>query len=339
MIKNYLKILVILFILSLMFGLEVIFAGEQKVLIIHSYSRKARFEWVNDMSNGVKKILKEPYYRFYEFEMHTKLIPQSDFEKKADEALAYCKTVNPDIVIISDDNGLNLMVPRIGKKTPIVFMGINANIRLSYPWLLEYRNVTGILERPLIKLTIIKMAKLVTLDVRKALILLGDSPTARAFFQNDLLGKTEFKILNIQANVKMTGNFTEWKKHIRESKQKKYDILLVAGNLAMRGKGGRYIKPEKIAEWISKNSPIPAFTVHENQIGKNQLIGGMVISGKVMGEDAAKLVKIIIEKNRKPGTILYKTQKKGRLIFCKSQLARWNLKVIPNNSFKVIFKE
>ncbi len=340
MIKMYLKISVILFVISLTSDVGLILAGDEKrVLIIHSYSRKARLEWVNEMTKGVRTILKAPQYSFFEFEMYTKSIPQHEFEKKADEALAYYHTVKPNIVIISDDNGLNLMVPRIGKKIPIVFMGINANIRRSYPWLLEYKNVTGILERPMIKLTIIKMLKSVNLDVKKVLILLGDSPTAQAFFQNDLFGNTEFNLKNIHSEVRMTGKIEDWKKEVLNSKRNGFDILLVAGNLAMRDKTGNHIKPEKIAEWVSENSPVPVFTVHENQIGKNQLIGGMVVSGEVMGEDAARLVKEILEKKKSPGSIYYKTQKMGRLIFSKSQLARWNLKATPEKTFSVIYRD
>ncbi len=90
-------------------------------------------------------------------------------------------------------------------------MGVNRSIRQDYPWLLAYPNVFGILERPLIKRTIFEMINTTNHPCDKALVLLGDSPTAQGFFSYDLKGKKQFKIKDVSVDVHTTGAFDEWK--------------------------------------------------------------------------------------------------------------------------------
>ncbi|MDE1462147.1 ABC transporter substrate-binding protein [Spartinivicinus poritis] len=301
-------------------------AGPKDLLIIHSYSRSGSFTWIDDQTNGIKSMFGQSGYRFHEFELATKMIPESQFEEKANAAYKMVKQVNPGLVFLTDDNALKLMVPKIGKDIPIVFAGVNGNIRVDYPWLLKYANVTGILERPLMKRTIFQMKDALNLSLKKVLIIMGTSATGKAFFKNDLNGQDTFRLVTIDVDVRRSGKIEEWHKWITESKKEGYNLLLVTNFYALTDSNGNKVDVEKVANWISNNSPLPAFSVHTGVVGKNKLIGGMVINGVHMGE-AAGMLALDILKNKKSGAIFYKTLDRGQLIFSKHQLAKWNLAV------------
>ncbi|MCX4029390.1 hypothetical protein H0A36_03025 [Endozoicomonas sp. SM1973] len=301
-------------------------AGPKDLLIIHSYSRSGSFTWVDDQTNGIKSIFGKRGYQFHEFELSTKTIPESQFEEKASAAYKVVKQVNPGLIFLTDDNALKLMVPKIGKNIPIVFAGVNGNIRTDYPWLLKYANVTGILERPLMKRTIFQMKDALNLNLKKVLVIMGTSPTGKAFFKNDLNGEDKFRLVTIDVDVRRSGKIEEWYKWISESKEEGYNLLLVTNFYALTDSNGNKIDVEIVANWISNNSPLPAFSVHTGVVGKNKLIGGMVISGVHMGEAAGKLALDILI-NKKSSAIFYKTLDRGQLIFSKHQLTKWNLTV------------
>ncbi len=302
-------------------------AGVNDLLIIHSYGRHGSFSWVDDQAKGIKSAFGKTNYKFHEFELNTKSIPETQFGEKAKEAYEVVNRLNPRLVFLTDDNALMLMVPQIGKEIPIVFMGVNGNIRFDYPWLLEYPNVTGILERPLIKRTIYQMKDALSLDLKKVMVIMGTSPTGEAFFKNDLNEQEHFKIVRINVDVRRSDNIDRWYSWIKTSKKEGYDILIATNFYALVSSKGNKINVDEVSSWISKNSPLPTFSVHTGVVGKDKLVGGMIISGLHMGEAAGQVALDILEKSIKTNAIPYKTLERGQLIFSKQQLAKWKLSI------------
>jgi len=319
------KTLLITIFLCLLLELQ----AQDKILIIHSYSSDNN--WVQSQTKGIKNILGNDY-KYFQFFMNTKKIPKNQFALKAQEAITYYKKVKPDLVFITDDNALKLLGLALEKDTPLVFGGINGNIKKDYPWILESINITGVLERPLIKRSISQIKK--ALDIKgKALLILGDSPTAHSFY-NEEFKRTGFtKRLDIDTYI--SGNFTNWKKTILSSKEKGYSMLMIAGNQAMRDKSNNHIDKNIISAWISKHSPLPTFTIHTKQIGKGLLIGGMVIKGELMGEEMGIIAKKILDIKIIPSRIKIHTQYKTYLIFSQSELEKKNLSISPSYEFPV----
>lgn len=131
------------FILFLFISIS-IFSANKKILIIGSYHKEFQFQ--QDYIDGIKHSLGKKY-DYYEFFLNTKKLPESEFAAMSDKAFAYYKQVKPDLVVLGDDNALKLLKDRfILEKIPVVFLGINANIRNYFKQ--RPNNFTGVLERP-----------------------------------------------------------------------------------------------------------------------------------------------------------------------------------------------
>ncbi|WP_163833966.1 ABC transporter substrate-binding protein [Spartinivicinus ruber] len=298
-------------------------AGVKDLLIIHSYSRSESNKWVSEQSQGIRSGFANSDYVFHELEMGTKKLPADQFKTKAAEVYEQVKVIDPALIFITDDNALKLMVPKIGKKIPVVFMGVNANIRLDYPWLLEYPNVTGILERPLIKRTLFLMKESLNLKPTKALLLLGTNQTGKAFLKIELNNQQSFKLVSFEVDVKASGEVKQWQEWIKSSKSDGYDLVLATTFLGLTAPDGSKENTNVFVKWMSANSPVPVFTVHTDVIGYNKLVGGMVLNGILFGEEAAKIAHEILGEQKPPKSIPYKTLTKGQLIFSKQQLVKW----------------
>ena len=321
------KTLLITIFLLLLSGLQ----AQEKILIIHSYSSDNN--WVQDQTNGIKNILGNEY-KYFQFFMNTKKIPKTQFTMKATEAITYYKKIKPNLVFITDDNALKLLGITLSKDIPTVFGGINGNIKKDYPWIFDSINTTGVLERPLIKRSISQIKK--ALNIKgKALLLLGNSTTANSFYNEEFKRASFTKRLDIDTYI--SGSFTNWKKTIKNSKEKGYSMLMIAGNQAMRDKNNNHIDKNIISAWISKHSLLPTFTIHTKQIGKDLLTGGMVIRGELMGEEMGLIAKRILDNNIIPSRIKIHTQYKTYLIFSQSELEKKNLNISPSYEFPVTF--
>ncbi len=179
------------------------------------------------------------------------------------------------------------------------------------------------------------MKSVLNLKKKRVLVLLGTSSTGDAFFKNDLNEKRAFTFSNLNVEIYRSGKMNEWKSKILKSKKERYDYLLIAADIALTGDSNIKENVKSVVKWISKNSPLPTFTVHEGQIGKDMILGGMVLSGVFMGEDAGEIAKNILNKSIKNLSNIFKNQTKGDLIFSKSQLEKWGLAITPQFTGKV----
>ena len=295
----------------------------QSILIIHSYSPE--LTWVKEINAGLLNHLSGKYDLAFHY-MYTKQVPESQFPAKRDEALEAFRLLKPDIVIACDDNALRLTAEQITRTTPLVFCGINGSIRRDYPEIAASRNLTGVLERPLIKRLIIEMNRATGMNARKSLVLLGKSPTANAFVTNDLNSETEFNVSpSHTVDVLQVGSFEDWQQAILSSKNQGYDFIVAGGHFALRDKGGDKMNIELLNSWLGANAPIPVFTGHSQAIGSGKAIGGMVVDGELMGADTAQLAEKVLSQTQTARTIPFVTQTRGRFIFSTSGLAKWKL--------------
>ncbi len=311
-----------------LFGLCIpVDAKTPQVLIIHSYHEG--LTWVQEINLGLARTLQSVNDLSYHY-LDTKRIPRDQFADKAKTALGFYKALKPDVVVLCDDNALDLLGETIARDTPIVFCGINGSIRDDYPELIGLANVTGVLERPLIQRTVIEMSLATGINATNALILLGDSPTARAFYKNDLKSQDYLKIgsrLNIY--VKRAASFSEWQQVVMESRLQGYDFIVAAGFYALQDDNSKPVHVDMVHEWLHEHASIPVFSTHSQSIGEHKAAGGMVVSGVLMGQDAGQMVLQVLEKDFPERRIPFITQSKGELIFSKSALRRWNLSLKP----------
>ena len=300
--------------------------AQKHILVIHSYHEK--LTWVSEITSGIQSELATRYKVDIHY-MDTKRIRSEDFVQAKSEALNKYQLLKPDLVILVDDNALKLMGQHIAKQTPVVFCGINGEIRTDYAWVRNIDQITGVMERPLIRRTLMEMVNATQLEAKNALVILGDSPTSKAFFKTDLGRERRFQLPNLEVKVEIAKNYQEWQQYILTSRAQGYDMVLVAGFYNMHDTNNNHIDIETSNSWVSSHSPLPIFTVHEQSIGKGKVLGGMVVSGTLMGKDAAKLVKKIIERKVLPKEVPIEFQDKGRLIFSKKELERWKIELAP----------
>ncbi|WP_415881800.1 ABC transporter substrate-binding protein [Neptuniibacter sp. QD72_48] len=327
-------------IVSLIFWLLVTLGTAQtavaatKIMLIHSYHQEMK--WVEDLTAGVKQELGDEY-QLSIHHMDTKRLPKGMFKYSAARAFIAFEEQKPDLVIICDDNGFGLLGEQIAKTTPVVFCGINSDIRRDYPWVLSAKNITGVVERPMIKRSIVEFARATRLKLRRVLILLGDSLTADAIYQYDLGGKSNFSIAkNIRADVVRVSSANAWKEQIKLSKKQGYDLILIAGYAAMHEENGEYVSFDDLSRWVSTNSPVMTITAHEQAIGKGKVMAGMVVSGILMGQDAANLAKQLLALPKGSAQIPMHFQSQGKMILSRHELRNWGLKIDNITSRSII---
>lgn len=138
------------------------------------------------------------------FYLDTKRIPKESFNEQANKAWNAYLAMNPNLVILGDDNAINLLALRItANNTPVVYLGMNGNPRRSGFY--GVKNLTGVLERPLMKRNIHEMGQLVP-NAKRALILFDDSDVSHTAIaaggnQNSL------QLGNMTVDIKQINNY------------------------------------------------------------------------------------------------------------------------------------
>ncbi len=302
---------------------------------MHSYSKN--ISWVVNQSRGFRKNLGDKY-RYTEYEMDTKRIDVAKFSAVASEILENIKRLKPSMVYVTDDNALRLVGRYVDASIPVVFSGINAHLWEDYPWLHETTNITGVLERPLIKRNIMETMNAFGIQASKILMLMDTSVTSQHFFKLELQSRDNFFVKGAEVDVFRAKAFSAWKEKVMASKQDNYDFLLIVGAFALKNDDGSSISAVNVAKWISVHSPTTAFTSHLQQIGQGLLVGGLQLNGEIMGADAGKIAVSILVDKRSPHDILPQTQTAGELIFSQSEMRRRHLTITEKykNSVKLL---
>ncbi|MDG3085559.1 hypothetical protein P7F88_05350 [Vibrio hannami] len=267
------------------------------------------------------------------FEMDTKRLPQTEFSNRADKAWELYKERSPDLVVLADDNALKLLGPRfVGIKTPVVYLGINANPR-------EYgvaraTNVSGVLERPLLRRSILMLNKIMPID--KALLLMDSSETSRVIKEEIFYGNDEIKLGETHVDIKLVDNLDQWHELVLGAKKHGYDVLIAALYHTLSDGSGNHIDAEKIIQWTSRNTPIPPFGFWDFSIGNSANIGGYVVSGYEQGKAAGEMVERVLTEGERVRPYMLN---RGEYVFSRSQLKKWDINLPDEIKNEVRFIE
>ncbi|MDI9244281.1 hypothetical protein [Marinobacter sp. CHS3-4] len=308
-----------------------------QMLVIHSYGPDSI--WVQGIEEGLAETLPVGLEVHYAY-LNTKRLPAAHHAEAAERVWEDFQAQQPDLVLICDDNAMHLLGERVSEHVPTVFCGVNGGLRDDYPWALDGRAVTGVIERPVIRRAAFMISKTLDLNARNALILLGSSTTARAFLKHDMGGERKSLIWeNLRAEVRVVDNLASFQDEVRSSKDAGFDFLLVAGHQALRDQSGRAMSLDEVNEWISRHSPLPAFTVHLNSIGKNRLIGGLTLLGSMMGRETGNQISALIEQDMDTRKVPIIHYDHGQLVVSKHELERHGLSIRDSFSDHVVFVE
>lgn len=295
------------------------FAAMPKILVINSYH--AQYPWVESHNAALKNELKGTATLTF-FYMDTKRLPAKRHPAMADLAMQAYGQQNPDIVILTDDNALRMLGERITNAgTPVIYLGINENPRRYFSGTIR---ATGILERPLLKRSIVFIKELFRGRMDKCLVLFDSGTTSFAIFSNVFGGEPSLRFAHTKVNVQLIPTFYQWKNHVLTAKEQGYEAIIIGLYQTLVDKDGKHVSDQEVARWTSANSPVPLFGFWDFAIGKGKAIGGLVLAGEPQGREAAKLVQKVLD-GVSPMAITPITAEHGRFIFSKSEMKRWNI--------------
>lgn len=201
---------------------------KKKIIYINSYHQG--FPPSNQITKGVMENLPADSFEIKAFFMDTKRNPAKPYIKqKAAELLDSIKIIEPDVLIVSDDNAMKyLVVPNFqNNNLPIVFCGINWT---ADQYNVSEYNLTGTLEILSVAELIQKM-KVYYPGMKKILVLNENTTTSRKTqpLLDTLLGN-----LGMEVSQTLVDNFEQWKTEFTAANDS-FDIIYLQTKGAIKG--------------------------------------------------------------------------------------------------------
>lgn len=309
--------------------------ASKKILIISSYSDDS--VWQRDCKAGLFQVLNNQF-QLFEYEMDTKRIPPKQYALRASEAWQMYLSVEPDLVVLGDDNALKLLGPQfVGQDTPVVYLGINQNPRKYFvDYQLSRKNITGLLERPVLKRSLAMTARLFLPPVDKILLLFDNGTTSASIAEQALGNELAFVAASTRIETVMVASWEHWQHLILTAADQGYGAVVVATFDTLSDQSGQSVNGNQVLKWVSMNSPVPPFTLWGNSVGPQSTIGGYVILGEEHGQQAARIVLKILS-GTDPWEIHPEIHEMGRYYFSRSLMEKYGVELPANVSKQAIF--
>lgn len=299
-------------------------AAPPTILLIESYH--ADFEWDAGYRAALKARL-EPAYKLVTFEMDTKRLPPERHTAMADQAWALYLKLKPALVIVGDDAALSLLVTRLAATTtPVVYLGINNNPR-NYFDPAKVRNITGVLERPLVKRNVAQLRKILP-QARRVLFLFDTSITSTVILNEAFQGRMQQQFEGLTVDIKLIGDWGPWQAEVLAARSNGYDAVYVGSYQAMRDGARPPRTAMSMMRWSSEHAQVPLFGLWDFFIGADLATGGLVLDGREQGMEAATIALRILG-GAAPGSIYPVTAQRGRFVFSRTQLERHHITLPP----------
>ncbi len=307
------------------------YTAEQPLNVLRLDSYHPEFLWSVQINTGVERGFAEQGLSEAEgnlkidtFYMDTKR--QTDtahFDAIAQQAAAYITETQPDIVIVSDNNAVRLVLDVINESAiPFVFCGLNDS-PTNYG-LVNHPNATGVLERAHIAETFDWIARVFG-DEARLTLMFDDSITTNAYLRdvNQALADSPYS----GAPVHLVSAFEDWQAQVTAANESS-DALVIGTYHTLRDADDHPVHEDTVMQWTVENSVIPIVPFWEFSIPFGAL-GGAVISGENQGYEAAQLAMQVA--NGTPITELdIITPPEGKLIINEAAVEHWNV-AIPDD--------
>jgi hypothetical protein len=319
------------FILALLVSIlpkDVLGAGGH-VLLVNSYHQG--FQWVRDYTESMMKQL-DSDVSLTSFDLDTKRIPETQFVAKANEAISLIDVAKPDVVVLADDNALMLLGQKVKDRgIPIVFLGVNGNPR---DVLKEISGITGVLERPLLKRSVLSLNEVFDQQFRRIAVLFDITTTSKMLLER-YFKSHRMQFEGYRADLEMFSTFDEWKHFVSTCVHKGYDALLLGVYNRLLADDGKTMVPYRdVARWTAVNSAVPVFAFWEFSVAPDMAAGGLVLSGKDQGASAGDMVMRIL-RGADVSDMSPVIARQGMLLFSRGGLQHWNL-TIPEEYREVV---
>ena len=309
--------------------LSVLFLGRPtylqaaEILVIESYH--ATHPWVISNTQGLNAGLAstEQLHFFY---LNAKSLTPSQLTTQAELAWQNYQRLKPSLVILSDDNAIDLLARRIASAgTPVVYLGMNGNPRQS--GLYGLHNITGVLERPLIKRNITEMSQLLQAP-KKALVLFDGSAVSSITLNETFHGADSWRIGKLQVDIKQSNEYAQWQESISQAKSQGYSLIFIGLYHTLLDPAGEHVDAEQALAWANRASTVPLFALWDFSVGAGKCVGGLVMSGYEQGSAAGELALQIMQGHASK-SLPPRTAERGEYLFSRQEMARWQLSLPP----------
>ena len=306
-----------------------VLAGQKTVMIVYSYDQE--LAWTKQCDQGIRGALPEDV-RIERVFMDTKRIPQDQFAARVASVLETFRRLQPDLVMLSDDNALRLVGPEIaGTGVPVVYLGINGNPRDYFASLPE--NVIGVLERiPLFHW--VRILFEIMPGAESLLVLMDDSPTSEAIIKSAFAGRRIVLFSGKRIWWETTGSWERWQRNVLETRAQ---VILMPIYHALKDATGAHIPFDQVVSWTSANSRVPVFATQDYAVGDDGVVGALVIFGEEHGRLAGALAREILN-GRPIRDLSTADDQQGALFFNRRQLERFGLVLPQRIREKAVFQ-
>ena len=226
-------------------------AGKPTIFYVNSYHRGHPSS--DEIMDAISEEFSPDSFRMVTCFMDTKRNPYQDYiEKRAAQINDTIKKVNPDIVIVSDDDAVKYLIQKYFRKSaiPVVFCGVNWSDK---DYQLEEVRITGMIE--ILPLADVLMTiKSYYPAMKKVMVLNENTTTSR---KEKILLDSLFNRRGFTAGYELVDDFSQWKTKFEEA-NRNYDLIYISTNAAVKG-----WKKEEAVNFISSHISVPVVTCED----------------------------------------------------------------------------
>jgi len=282
--------LVFIVVFCLLFtGIPLIHAKKNKVLVLHSYHHG--FEWTDQVMIGIESVFNNSDI---DVELRTEYMdtksykPERVFPLLQEIYKIKYHNLQPDIIISSDNNALNFLLPNrdlLFPGVPIVFCGIN---NYSDSLIKNQVSITGVAEDFDFEGTI-GLALRLHPETRQIAVVSDSTHTAIVTLERLKRSFSKFteRVSFVELTDMTAQGFKEALNHLP-------DNALVIHNGLFRDRNGRKFTLEEGLSFVVKNSQVPVYSLWQFMIDQG-VMGGVVVSGFSQGKQAALMAVRILQ--------------------------------------------
>ena len=239
------------------------------ILVIESYHKE--YAWDESYRRALDEHLGKTHTLHY-FQMDTKRLPVEQFAKQAEAAWQAYQTINPELVILADDNALRFLGPRLGHtQTPVVYLGINRNPR-EYG-VHRFNNITGVLERPLLRRSIVSIKKLMP-KAENVLVMFDAGTTSQAAVEGIFASRHLLDTSGVHTQLRVYKHWSRWQRSVLKAREEGFDAIIVGLYHTLVDDEGQHVDANKVMSWTSQHNQLPLFSFWDFAIGPEKTAGG-----------------------------------------------------------------
>ncbi len=300
----------------------------QNVLVLNSYHQG--FSWTNEQTEGIIDTLQETGHNFsfrVEYMDWKNYNSSENIEYLIDYYSYKYKNEKIDIIITTDDTALEFALEyrdKLFSDAPVVFSGINMEGMREITT--GYDRVTGVIE--VINPTqTLKIAKKINPSL-KNIYLMNDNTESGISTSNIVINTvSEF---DPELRVILWSDLP-FEEAVQKARNLDEDSIILIGTYFRDSKDTLYDN-SYVTTTICDNSNVPVYHLYD--FGMNRgIVGGILLSGRIQGEHAAKLAIRILNGEDIHG-IPVEIPISTRTVFDYNQLLRFNIPgdILPENS-------